>query len=60
MDDKVLLNATIAMYLNYVDDANALGKIELVNRANESIKRSMFNSDVEYYNELSSFILSEL
>ncbi len=60
MHNNLELNSAIAIYLTYVDTANELGKVDLVNRDNEIIKRDMFNSDIEYYTELTKYILNEL
>lgn len=60
INNNLELNSAIAIYLTYVDTANELGKVDLVNRANEVIKRDMFNSDIEYYTELTKYILNEL
>lgn len=60
MHNNLELDSAIAIYLTYVDTANELGKVDLVNRANEVIKRDMFNSDIEYYTELTKYILNEL
>lgn len=60
MHNNLELDSAIAIYLTYVDTANELGKVDLVNRANETIKRDMFNSDIEYYTELIKYILNEL
>ena len=60
MNNNLELNSAIAIYLTYVDTANELGKVDLVNRANEVIKRDMFNSDIKYYTELTKYILNEL
>lgn len=60
MNNDLELNSAIALYLTYVDTANELGKVDLVNKANEIIKKDMFNSDIEYYTELSKYILNEL
>ena len=60
MIKEEFLDGAIAIYLTYVDTANELGKVDLVNRANEAIKRDMFNSDIKYYTELTKYILNEL
>lgn len=60
MIKEELLDGAIAIYLTYVDTANELGKVDLVNRANEIIKKDMFDSDIEYYTELTKYILDEL
>ena len=60
MKNEEFLRGAIAIYLTYVDTANELGKVDLVNRANEAIKRDMFNSDIKYYTELTKYILNEL
>ena len=60
MHNNLELDSAIAIYLTYVDTANELGKVDLVNRANEAIKRDMFNSDIKYYTELTKYILNEL
>lgn len=59
-EKEPLLESTICFYLSAVDDANALGEIEVVSKAHSFIKKEEFNTETEYYTALTEYIIDNL
>lgn len=55
-----LLEPTIYSYLNAVDDANALGEIEIVSKAHSLIKKEEFSTETDYFIALTEYIIENL
>lgn len=59
-DKEPLLESAVCLYLSCVEDACALREIEVVSRAHNLINKETYQTEIDYYNALTEYIIENL